>query len=568
MKLSLRSSNLALPLFLIVLASRPKPTEPATITVGTGGTCVSSPPTNFCDDVEGAIAAATAGDTVEIADGCYVIDAQVVVDKDITLVGESQEGTILSLSFNTASSGDPRGWFLIEEGINIDASSLTFDGIDCSDGTTQRLVWQAFRHRGSGTFSDVAFKNIRFQNDGSPYAGTAIAAFGASSNVNVINSSFEEMGRIGVLYFGSGVTGLFQGNVYTGKGDGDWLDYALDISAGANIRVERNTITANTGEALSDGSASACLLVSTFFGSGTSATIVDNVLDSCTIGVAVGFNTDDTSDVTIVGNTISNNEFGVTLTNAVGITGSANRNAITGNTVNGFFGTDSTPFDATCNWWGSVDGPSGDGTGSGDAVTGSVTFDPFLLNADIANAPCQSQAPVCDVDYSLTENDSISSSSSADYLLTGTPVCLETFCDGSPSSFETVCVDTTELQNFEEPTGPEGIRFVFGCCAPPLQSGDYPNYCSGLTVCADETDPVVPCEFADTCDIGSKSTKGSGKGGRLGGRDLRRGNGKGKKSKKSTQGVAACFNGVDLCLNELAPKDVAIGSLATCGPCL
>jgi len=35
---------------------------------------------------------------------------------------------------------------------------------------------------------------------------------------------------------------------------------------------------------------------------------------------------------------------------------------------------------AECNWWGAVDGPSGVGSGSGDAVSGYVDFEPWLVN--------------------------------------------------------------------------------------------------------------------------------------------------------------------------------------------
>jgi parallel beta-helix repeat protein len=54
-------------------------------------------------------------------------------------------------------------------------------------------------------------------------------------------------------------------------------------------------------------------------------------------------------------------------------------NSIAGNTGFGVLNTDTTgSFDATLNWWGDVDGPSGVGTGSGDAVSTYVIFSPWL----------------------------------------------------------------------------------------------------------------------------------------------------------------------------------------------
>jgi hypothetical protein len=45
--------------------------------------------------------------------------------------------------------------------------------------------------------------------------------------------------------------------------------------------------------------------------------------------------------------------------------------------------------EATCNWWGAADGPSGDGGGRGDAVVGAIAFVPF------ATAPIADAAAIC-----------------------------------------------------------------------------------------------------------------------------------------------------------------------------
>ncbi len=62
---------------------------------------------------------------------------------------------------------------------------------------------------------------------------------------------------------------------------------------------------------------------------------------------------------------------------------------IAGNTSAGFDNTLSgASQDATQNWWGASDGPSGVGTGSGDAVLGAgVDFDPWRLD-DASSTPC------------------------------------------------------------------------------------------------------------------------------------------------------------------------------------
>ena len=45
------------------------------------------------------------------------------------------------------------------------------------------------------------------------------------------------------------------------------------------------------------------------------------------------------------------------------------REQLTGNDLYGVRNIGVGTANATCNWWGAVDGPSGEGSGSGDAVT-------------------------------------------------------------------------------------------------------------------------------------------------------------------------------------------------------
>lgn len=208
--------------------------------------------------------------------------------------------------------------------------------------------------------------------------------------MNVFNSDFSEIGRVGVLYKGYGVRGTFEGNTYTGKGDGDWLDYALDISKGADIVVNDNVVTDNRGVADVDGSTSACVMVTTYWCAAenkaceTKAQITDNRLEDCTAGVAIGYDDKDTSHVELTGNTLILNDDALEFTGP-GATGFANRNAIVDNVKGGIVGLDdfTTTFDATCNWWGDPFGQSGDGPGGGDPVSGDVDFDPWLVSDDL-----------------------------------------------------------------------------------------------------------------------------------------------------------------------------------------
>ena len=288
-----------------------------------------APPFSTSAQVQRAIDVAdvvTAKDTVYIQTGVYTDDAQVVIDNDVTVIGEGKGATILNPGFDTGTAGNSRGWWLVDAGVNLDLSELTMDG-------SGQLVWQGIRHLGTGTIDNVSFENIQFNASGPHYQGTAVAAFGGVGPVDVTNSMFSDIGRIGVLYFGAGTTGTFDGNTYTGKGAGDFLDYALDISAGANIDVSNNTISGNMGVASSDGSASAGILVSTFFAPGTTATLTgNNVISGNSTGVFVGFNASDASDLTIDGGQITGNDTGV-LVRGVGAEALIQSADLTGNTT-------------------------------------------------------------------------------------------------------------------------------------------------------------------------------------------------------------------------------------------
>lgn len=257
--------------------------------------------------IKAAIEDAPDGGVVRLLAGVYDDDnEQIVVDKEVRLVGSGSDATDVLAQFNTgsSSSGDVRGWFVVEPGGSFDIRNLSLDG-------NNQNIWQGIRSRGTLSVNQVTFKDIDFN---SSYAGTAVVGFGAGE-MNVRNSTFENIGRIGAQYFGGGVSGsVFTGNTYTGKGMGDWLDYAVEVGAGAQVRIINNLITDNKGVASTDGSGSAGVLVTTFFGPGSQARINNNTITNNSLGVAVGFDGSDASSVTGRGNAFTGNDTAVNST--------------------------------------------------------------------------------------------------------------------------------------------------------------------------------------------------------------------------------------------------------------
>ena len=291
--------------------------------------------------IQAAIAAASPGDTIMVAAGTYVEVDQIVISKNLTIIGANKDTTIIKPAQNTTNSGDGRGWFLVNTGIQFNLSNVTLNG-------SGYKVYQGIRDKGSGTIANCNFNNIQYEPSGPAYYGQAMVIFG-NGNVNVAGCTFTAIGRVGVLYYGATVTGsTFSNNTYTGKGTGNWLDYGVEVGAGAIATITGNTITNCLGVALVDNSTSAGILVSTYFGAGTTATITGNTLTGNTGGIAVGINPSDTSTVV------------------------AHYNSINGNTVYGIQ-TTAPPVDASANWWGST-APS---TVAG-SISGTVDFTPLL----------------------------------------------------------------------------------------------------------------------------------------------------------------------------------------------
>jgi hypothetical protein len=257
-------------------------------------------PSDSYASIEAGIDGCDPGGTVNAKAGTFTEIGQIVISKNVTVAGAGVGSTTVVPSADTGSAGDARGWFLVNPGMTFNLSDVTLDG-------TGRKVWQAIRHKGQGSVSDCAFTNIKYNESGPSYAGTAIAAFGSPAmNVDVTNCTFSGIGRIGVQYFGSGVTGsTYSNNTYVGKGAGDWLDYGVEVGGGAHATISGSTISDDLGVASVDGSTSAGILVTTYFGAGSQATISGNTISNSSAGIAVGYNASDTSVVEVSGNTIS-----------------------------------------------------------------------------------------------------------------------------------------------------------------------------------------------------------------------------------------------------------------------
>lgn len=305
--------------------------------------------------LEEATAAAIAGDTLRIeADALGV--GRITFDKNLTLEGANGDETLYATE-PTGSTGDDRAWFLVEDGVHLEVQDLGFDG-------NEFAIYQAFRHRGTGSFRRARFRDIRFEPNGPLYQGTAIVAFGG--RVDVLDSAFSLIGRVGVLYFGDAADGsLAAGNLYVGKGDGDFLDYAVEVGAGASVALWNNRVLDCRGVVGGGGSGaqSAAFLVTTFSGAGTEALVRENDLEANGIGIGVGFDATDSSTV------------------------SAAFNRIVNSAVVGVRQESTVPMPAERNWWGCNGGLGSPGCDAANDGAGMLDTDPWLVLRTVAIGP-------------------------------------------------------------------------------------------------------------------------------------------------------------------------------------
>lgn len=339
-----------------------------------------SPQTGTTGRVQEGISLVTSGGTVHVAAGTYPEVGQVVIAKNLTLVGEDRDSTIVQPTANTGSTGDARGWFLVNAGVEFNLSNVTLDGSGYN-------IYQAIRSNGSGVIENNIFKNIRYAK----YLGMGVVIY---DDMTIRNNMFENIERLGIIAFGANVTNaLIEGNTYTGKGAGDWLDYGVEVGGGAVVIISGNVISNNVGVATTDGSTSAGILLTTYFGPGTQATVLENTLMNNTTGIEVGYNESDTSTVIAHFNRIVGNETGISST--------------------------APTVDAINNWWGCNEGPAG---ADCDPVNALVDADPWLVLSAVAVPATIQPSGTSVVTADLIFNSAAMSTSGAGYVPNGIPL--------------------------------------------------------------------------------------------------------------------------------------------------
>jgi hypothetical protein len=304
--------------------------------------------------IQKAIDSAGAGATIHVAAGTYGITSHIAINKSVSIVGDPANKPVVQAlnSFDTSYGGTSNYFFRADPAVTATINISNF----VLDGNGQNVYGgMRFYPSHSGTIDNCVFQHLKSQG----YMGFGIVDYGT---LTIQNNVLTDIGRVGIWV--GGPNNVVHNNTYTGKGVGDCLDYGIEVGYGGTATITNNTITSCRGVA-SDLSTSAGILVTTYYGAGTQATITGNTLTGNTEGIAVGYDGADTSVVTAHSNNIAGNiDYGINTTSTTVI------------------------VNATDNWWGDPTGPqdlSNDTAtggwynplGLGNAVSDRVKYDPY-----------------------------------------------------------------------------------------------------------------------------------------------------------------------------------------------
>ncbi len=440
--------------------------------------------------IQAAIAAATSSDTIHVTAGTYPEVGQIVIDKNLTIVGDASSTTIIKPAQNTTntSHADSAAWILVNSSSTFNLSNVTLDG-------SGKLIAIGILSHGHGTINNDVFTNIAY-NQSTDYEGIAIELYG--SDMTVSNNNFSNIGRIGV-YNGFGTISTISGNTYAGKGTGNWLDYAFEVGRNGQAAISSNTISNNVGVATVDGSTSAGILVTSYYNPETpsSATITGNTISSSTDGIAVGYDANDASIVV------------------------AHNNNLSGNAVTGIVSTHPT-VDATNNWWG-----TGDKTGIPALISGNVNFTPWCGNS-ACSAPNNSNSglevtstltsPVSAttttsvglIQIDVASSTTVTGPSTWDGTLNTTPTVTSNFIVPDHSSSDVSVLSSIEVGDGDVPlTLSNAVRLLFAGQAANLVGYSRGGVFTPITnVCADDTQVTnnllasgADCKIASGADL-------------------------------------------------------------------
>jgi len=361
--------------------------------------------------------------TINVASGTYA--ESVTIGRPLTLNGPNFGVSAFGSRDQEAIVTSAATTFNLTDGTNVTIDGFTINGDfgiypsisttglsilnNIISGTTRAVSLDA---PGDGT---SLLNNDLFSNTRSLHIG---GGSGPHTTLKINGNRFSgPLASTGIFFSGSSntITGFeFKNNMLQ-----HWANMAATITdatisgntvsvvGGMQIDLHNSTVSGNSFDG---GGLTECIqLFGSQFGLVPSehVTVSGNTFNHC-YRYAIQLSPD-IHDISITGNEITNGTGdGVNTRDAtlwtVPATIHINRNNITGNSNFGVNNTVSGILDATCNWWGAINGPGPVGPGSGDRVSMNVTFAPWLI-APAPGSPCGATKKECEKFYEDQKKD-------------------------------------------------------------------------------------------------------------------------------------------------------------------
>jgi hypothetical protein len=160
------------------------------------------------NNVRDGITGVAEGGTVRVAAGTYLEAGQIAIDKNLSVIGEDRETTIIRPASDTGPGGDAAGWFLVKAGTEFNLKNITLDG----EG---RNIANAIRTHGSGSITGNTIRNLKYARGSSSGIHIHYAVPGQSWVIS--GNKFSNIDGKSILVDNASARVSVSGNTHSGK---------------------------------------------------------------------------------------------------------------------------------------------------------------------------------------------------------------------------------------------------------------------------------------------------------------------------------------------------------------
>jgi hypothetical protein len=297
--------------------------------------------------IQRGIAAATAGDTVNVAAGTFV--EQLNIGQDLMVTGQGattiiQSPAVLALTYTDTAPIKPVVY--VHDTANAVVQNFSVDG--GGQGNANVRFAGVGYYQAGGVVSNLLIQGIRNTPLDGLQAGYGIRAYADATprTLTVAGCTISDFQKNGIDMRGAALSAVISGNTVTGAGSTDVIAQNGIVFVGATGTIANNDLSGFSYEPMD--------------------------VDACGVLIYGG-------GATITGNNIANSQVAVELEDPLTAMGNIADNNFASDMV-GVANYASATVNASSNWWGSASGPGNVSGSVGADVSYNVIFSPWLAD--------------------------------------------------------------------------------------------------------------------------------------------------------------------------------------------